>query len=39
MDSNKLNKYVAKLFGIDMILMMEDTVYMIKREKHPEEYA
>jgi hypothetical protein len=30
------NNFLTKLFGVDMLLVMEDTAYMLKREEHPE---
>lgn len=39
MENNIITKYFVKWIGIDLILMMEDTVYMIKRQNHAEEYS
>lgn len=29
---------LSKVFGIDVLLVMEDTAYVLKRKEHPEEY-
>ena len=40
--SHTIDKYVlkimTKIFGIDMLLLMEDTVYIMKREEHAPEF-
>jgi hypothetical protein len=33
-----LNRLMTKIFGRDMLLMMEDTVYIMKRQEHSEIY-
>lgn len=35
MDRDTLFRYLSRFMGIDVLVMMEDTVYMIKRPNHP----
>jgi len=30
------NRFLIKIFGVNIMLIMEDTAYVLKREKHPE---
>ena len=33
-----VSKAMTKIFGIDLLLLMEDTVYVMKRENHSPDF-
>jgi len=35
-NSDPIYQFVCKILGIDITMLLEDSVYLIKREKHPQ---